>query len=313
RLNALTGSLESKNQQLESLVYMVSHDLKAPLVSIQGYLSLLDSECSASFNADGKFYLGRLRSNAEHLQGLIRQLLELSRAGRVTGRRERLEMTALIRDLSEVFSPMLARSRVQIEVQNPLPAVWGDPTQIRQLFLNLLDNSIKYMGDSSVRRVEVAGSETARDVEIIVSDTGIGIPAEMQERVFQVFQRLPGPAAAIPADAPDGGAEIPGVEKTEHAANNEIGNETGNEAGSVGAIEGSGVGLAIVRKIADAHGGRVWVQSAGSGRGSAFHVVLPQMAAAEAAEIQDRLPVSPESLQEFARAAGSWENEDHDQ
>ena len=235
RLNRLTHSLEDKNKQLESFVYMVSHDLKAPLVSIQGFLSLLEIECATELPEEGRFYLNRVRGNTEHLQRLIQQLLELSRVGRAGDLRERVDMDALAQEIKETMEPRLQPERITLEIVSPLPPVMAEPTQIRQLIVNLVDNSIKYMGASLERRIEIRSEVVPEGVEYVVTDTGMGIPEEMRERAFQMFQRLPNASSSI---------------------------------------EGSGMGLAIVRKIAEAHGGSAWVEANPGGTGSAFHILI---------------------------------------
>ena len=237
RLNVLTGTLEDKNKQLEAFVYMISHDLKAPLVSIQGFLSLLSEEYGPMLGEDGQFYLGRVRGNAEHLQRLIQQLLELSRIGRVERAKEWIDMDSVVDEIVESLAPRLRDAGIQLRLERPLPGIFGEPTQVREIVMNLLDNSIKYMGESLRREIALTAKSSAADVEFIVSDSGSGIAPEYRERVFQMFQRLPTP-------------------------------------GSV--VEGNGVGLAIVRKIVETHGGRVWVESEGVGKGSQFHFVLPK-------------------------------------
>lgn len=237
RLNTLTGTLEDKNKQLESFVYMISHDLKAPLVSIQGFLTLLVEDLGSEMGEDGRYYVERIRANTGHLQGLIQQLLELSRIGRVEGEKRWLELDEMVEEIERTVRPRLSSGVIELSVERPLPRIYGEPTQLRQLLFNLIDNAIKYMGASEKRRINIQGLRMEQGVELVISDTGVGIPEAMQERVFQMFHRV----------------STPGI-----------------------SIEGNGVGLAIVRKIAETQGGRAWVESAGEGRGAAFHIWLPQ-------------------------------------
>lgn len=181
----LLAELEAKNRELESFVYTVSHDLKAPLVSLDGFSSALQKEFER-----GKHYLERIQANVAHMDGLIRDLLELSRVGRVLGPIEEINVATLLTEIQEELAVELGKARAELVVQEPLPAVRADRSRIRQVFANLIDNAIKFRRDERPLRIEVGCQEERSFYRFHVADNGIGIAPQYHEQIFDPFRKL---------------------------------------------------------------------------------------------------------------------------
>lgn len=225
-------ALKEKNAELNSFVYTVSHDLKAPLVTIQGMASVLAEDHAAALDEQGRHYVRRIQANTQQMERLLLDLLALSRIGREARAPEAVSLADLVDEiLGELAEPLRTRG-IKASVGD-LGTLTGIRVQLEQVFRNLLSNAVKYIGDGPEPLIEV-GMETRDEVaECWVKDTGIGIAPEYHDKVFEIFQRL---------------KEV--------------------EA------EGTGVGLAIVKKIVEAGGGRVWVEST-RGAGTTFRFTWP--------------------------------------
>jgi signal transduction histidine kinase len=229
---AQAEALREKNSELDSFVYTVSHDLKAPLVTIQGMVDLVIADHGTGLDEDGRHYLGRIDANTKQMERLLLDLLALSRIGRAARPAEQVALADVVDDvLAELSEPVRTQS-IKVTVGD-LPAVWAVRTEMEQVVRNLLTNAVKYMGDTETPAIEVAAVTRGASVEIAVRDSGIGIDPAYHEKVFEIFQRL----KQVSAD-------------------------------------GTGVGLAIVKKIVERAGGRIWVESA-AGEGSTFRFTWP--------------------------------------
>src|SRR5581483_10370931 len=216
-LSLANEAIEQSKRELESFVYTASHDLKAPVVSLYGMASVLKEDYGDKLDEKGKHYLERLISNASFMEQLIADLLEFSRVGRREEKPEPLETEEIIKSvLDQCYASIQARS-VKITCAFPLPSIVFDRTRLTQVFLNLISNSIKFMGNQANPMVEIGGRKTERFVEFYVKDNGIGIDPQHHHLIFGVFQRL---------------KEVE--------------------------VEGTGIGLAAVKKIGDLAGGKVW-------------------------------------------------------
>jgi signal transduction histidine kinase len=224
--------LVQSNEELKRFVYALSHDLKTPLRSVSLFTEQLAEEVGDTLHGDAKTSLRFIREGALQAQEMIGRLLEYAMAAN----QNKVETTA---DLSHVLAEALgdlrnAARESKITITNgDLPVVQGDGASLRQLFLNLLANAIKYRREVSP---EIHVTARNADTEWIVSvrDNGIGIDAKYTSKVFELFERL-------------------------HSSKQ---------------YEGSGIGLAICRRIVQRHGGRIWVESE-LGNGSTFHFTLP--------------------------------------
>ena len=224
--------LESSNKELEQFSYIASHDLQEPLRVITSYLQLLEKRYKGNLDPDGDKYIGRVIEGAVRMRTLINDLLAYSRVGT---RGKPFEPV----DSGVVLEDVLSNLRIAIEgsggilTSDPLPKVSADPTQLGQLFQNLIGNAIKFRR-GEVLRIQISAERNGNEWIFSVRDNGIGIEREYADRIFGVFQRL----------------------------------HTRKE------YPGTGIGLAICKKIVERQGGRIWVESE-SGKGSTFFFIIP--------------------------------------
>jgi PAS domain S-box-containing protein len=233
RVAERTEQLEEALRALESFSYSVSHDLRAPLRAINGYATIIETDYSASLDDEGRRELERIRDNTQRMAQLIDDLLSFSRPGRHQLQHEVLDMEALVCAVFEEAVPPERRETVDFEVA-PLPAAWGDPAMLRQVWVNLLENALKFSRGRERPRIRVDGQAADGQVAYSVHDNGVGFDRQYGERLFQVFERL-------------------------HGSD----------------YEGTGIGLAICKRIVEAHGGRMWCASQ-PGAGSMFSFSLPE-------------------------------------
>ena len=186
----LLAEIAAKNQELESFVYTISHDLRAPLVSMDGFYSLLKRESQNQLGEQGQHYLERIRANVAHMNTLVTELLELSRIGRVVGPEEEIDVGVLLREIEEGLVLKLEQEGVEFIVQQPLPAVRGDRGRIRQVFANLIENAVKFRSLERGLRIEVGCEEERGFYRFHVRDNGIGILPQYQEQIFEPFRQL---------------------------------------------------------------------------------------------------------------------------
>ncbi len=241
-----TEELERSNGELQHFAYVVSHDLKAPLRAVQSFLTLLREGTRGQLDDKAEEYIYFVLDGAARMEGLIDALLDYARV-------ETRGRDPAPTDAEEVLARVLETLQFEIEacgaevIHDPLPTVLVDPVQLAQLFQNLIGNALKFSGDVSpcvhitvTQRSSSLGEdwEGASNVwRFAVRDNGIGIAPQHHERIFAVFQRL----------------------------------HTREE------YEGTGIGLAICKRIVERHGGRIWVESE-VGEGSTFYFTLPGVA-----------------------------------
>lgn len=233
-------ALETSNKEMQDFVFVASHDLQEPLRKIQSFGEFLDEEYGKNLDETGRGYIERMRSAASRMQRLINDLLSLTR---VTTKAQPFAPIELSQVLQEVLSDLETRIQekgAKVEA-GPLPALEADPTQMRQLFQNLLSNALKFQrpGVPPIMRISATvpgegSSEREGRCRIRVEDNGIGFDNKYAEQIFKVFERLHG--------------------RDEY--------------------EGTGIGLAICRKVVERHGGSI-VAEGFPGKGAAFTIVLP--------------------------------------
>jgi PAS domain S-box-containing protein len=229
------AELARKNSQLESYVHSVSHDLRSPLVSLLGFVRLLREDYGDVLGDQGRHFLDRVDQAGRTMEGLIHDLLELSRIGGTSEHKALVDPLPILRQLRAELKPRLEAQRIRLDFPDAMPLVLCDRTRLYQLFSNLVGNAVDHMGPREDARIEIGVTDAGNVHVIEVRDNGRGIDPAHHERIFEIFQSL-GPRA-------DGRAN-------------------------------SGVGLAIVKKIAETHGGTVWVESA-LGEGETYRVSLP--------------------------------------
>jgi len=235
--NAMTARVQASTQSQREFVANVSHELKTPLTSIQGFAqAILDG--TAESPESQKQAAGVIYNEAARMHRMVLSLLDLARldAGMATFKREPVDLNVLLQNVADKFSPQAQHAQVALSFQSTvLPVVTGDGDRLAQVFTNLVDNALKFTPQGGV--ISMRGEQTTSGVEITISDTGAGISPEVQAHIFDRFYQVD-PARA-------GGAQ-----------------------------HGAGLGLAIVREIVQAHSGKISVRST-LGQGSAFSVTLP--------------------------------------
>jgi len=199
---AQASALKAKNAELDTFVYSVSHDLKSPLVSIEGLSSVLLGEYGDRLDGDARNFLERIQANVQHLERLIADLLALSRIGREARPLEDVDLAEVVGAVLEELSVAVDARGVEV-VRGELARVRAIRAQMEQVIRNLLSNAVKYLGDTERPRVEIRTIERDDEIEGLVRDNGIGIDSAYHEKVFEMFQRLndvevPGTGLGLP-------------------------------------------------------------------------------------------------------------------
>jgi PAS domain S-box-containing protein len=212
--------LQSSNQELESFCYSVSHDLRTPLRAINGYARLLEQEYADRVDSDGARYLRTICSACNRMAQLIDDLLEFSRIGRQSLSRESVDMAASARKATTDALEGRTDPMPLVEI-GELPGTVGDRTLLHLVWLNLIDNAVKYSAGVNGARIRIDAERHEDEIVYSVSDNGVGFDMQYADKLFGVFQRL-------------------------HSSTD---------------YPGNGVGLAIAQRIIARHGGRIWANS----------------------------------------------------
>ena len=227
------SELARSNQELDDFAYIASHDLKEPLRGIHNYANFLLEDYADRLDADGRAKLETLTALARRMEALIDSLLEFSRVGRVELSNQETDLNALVRSTLESLQITLLEDRVEVRIPRPLPTVRCDQVRVREVFHNLIINAIKY-NDKPQKWVEIGWTSAGGRPELHVRDNGIGMLQKHHGAIFRMFKRLHG------RDKFGGG---------------------------------TGVGLTIVKKIVERHGGEIRVESS-VGAGTTFFFTL---------------------------------------
>jgi signal transduction histidine kinase len=230
----ISNEIRQRNKELDDFTYVVSHDLKEPLISVEGFSRILQSDYAGVIQPEGREFLDSIVSASTRMKGLIDDLLMLSRMSRPMEAFKMVPLKTIIEEIKSDMEFIIRQRKIRITVPDDLPSVYGNETQLKALFRNLIGNAIKF-NDKPDPVVEI-GFHNAENNSYLLSvrDNGIGIEPEFFEKIFVIFQRL-------------------------HPREQ---------------YEGSGAGLAIVKKIIERHRGRIWVESE-MGKGSTFFLTLP--------------------------------------
>jgi len=234
-LRTAEQELNQKKEELENFVYSVSHDLKSPIVSVQGYASLLNDDVYPQFDETHRHYFDRIVSNIALMQKMIQDLLELSRVGKLETEFTSEYSGEIISEALDEFYYQIEKRQIQIVTAKRYPRVRCQRKHLKLVFSNLLSNAIKFLGDKPNPRIEIGWSRQPSRFIFYVRDTGIGIPYKEQGRIFNVFYR----------------------------------------SQELKDIEGTGIGLTMVKKIVEFHNGQIWVESQPN-VGSTFYFTLPR-------------------------------------
>jgi signal transduction histidine kinase len=186
---AQAAVLEAKNKELDSFVYTVSHDLKSPLVSIRGMVDIVHEDDAARLGDDGRHALDRIRANVDRMARLIADLLIFSRAGREGRPRQAVRLPDVVDAILDELGGTIREHGITV-VRRDEATVWGIPSQLEQVFRNLIGNAVKFMGDTTAPAIEVRACGHGDMVECAVHDNGIGIDPAYHTKIFEMFQRL---------------------------------------------------------------------------------------------------------------------------
>lgn len=236
RVEQRTAALAAVNRELEAFNYSVSHDLRAPLRHIDGFVRLLEQRFADVLPQEGRRYLDVISSGSRRMGELIDALLALSRVGRATLQRRPVDVAQVVRT---AFADLEGQNPGPVElIVGSLPMVEGDPILLRQLFVNLLSNALKFTRPVAAPRIEVGVERHQEGSVFFVRDNGVGFDPTFASKLFGVFQRL----------------------------------HTDPQ------FEGTGIGLSIVQRIVERHGGRIWGEGR-LGQGATFYFTIPALEA----------------------------------
>lgn len=191
RLKNTIKELEKLNEELESYVNAISHDLKAPLRNLMGYVDALLEDYAEKLEGDARFYLERIEKLTEKMDSLINDLVEYSRISRYSFKAERVDVNNVVREAIEYLRDEIDAKQARIEISDIQP-VKGDRKLLFTAILNLISNAIKFVEDGVRPEVKIWGEKRDGRIRIYVKDNGIGIPREHHEKVFRIFERLHG-------------------------------------------------------------------------------------------------------------------------
>lgn len=181
--------IEARNKELDDFTYVVSHDLKEPLISVEGYAKIIRQEYSAGFDAAASEYMASILESCGHMKKLIEDLLQLSRVGKLAEHKERLSLSRMVEEVLEELRFTIRERKARVQVAPDLPEVVGVEQHMKIVFRNLISNALKFSGPA-VPEISIQAAVQGMAVEVSVSDNGIGIPAEFHEKIFMIFQRL---------------------------------------------------------------------------------------------------------------------------
>ena len=215
----LLKELEAKNRELEHFTYTVSHDLRSPLVTIQGFTNMLQQDLEENNQENAENDLKYIKNAATKMDGLLNDLLKLSRIGRIANPPEDVPFGEIAKGALEQTAEQIKSSGVAISVADDFPTVHVDRTRMEEVLVNLIGNSIKYRGEQPQPAIEIGHRAEGKETVFFVKDNGMGIDKSLHEKVFELFFRV-------------------------------------NTSG-----EGTGAGLAIVKRVIAVHRGRIWIES----------------------------------------------------
>jgi len=227
------AELGNRNAELERFTYTVSHDLRSPIVTIKGFVGMMNKDIQDGQSEKVFNDMKRISNAADKMETLLSDLLELSRVGRIVNPPEQIDLVKLAYDSLETVHGRIQAKNITTRVAGDLPIIYGDRARIGEVLENLIDNAAKYIGNQPNPIIEIGTRNDNSGNVIYVKDNGIGIESQFIERVFSLFEKLD-PTS-----------------------------------------EGTGIGLALIKRIIEIHGGKIWVESEGRGKGSMFCFTIP--------------------------------------
>ena len=232
-LKRALAELEKRNAELERFNYTLSHELKTPLVTMRGFLGYLENSIAKGNWERIRTDMARIDKAAEKLYTMINELLELSRIGRIINPPKDVPFEGIVQAGLDTAEAILKNHNIQVHVQPNLPIVRVDSTRLTEVIQNLIENSVKYMGNQPNPQIHIGVRFEKDEPVFFFCDNGIGIDPEYHERVFNIFEKLDPQS------------------------------------------DGTGIGLTLTKRIIETHGGRIWVESDGKGKGTTFCFTLP--------------------------------------
>jgi PAS domain S-box-containing protein len=224
--------LRERNEELNRFIYAVSHDLRSPLVTIQTFQGHLEQDIRSHDAARVETDLGYIQTAADKMSRLLDEIRNLSRVGRISNPSVESPLQAIVKEALDLVAGRITTRGVRVVVTEEPVVLYGDRTRFVEVFQNLVDNAVKFMGDQESPRIEIGVEQAGGEITLYVRDNGIGISQGLRPLVFGLFRQLD-PAS-----------------------------------------EGEGLGLALVKRIVEVHGGRIWVESDGPGKGATFRFTL---------------------------------------
>jgi signal transduction histidine kinase len=240
RVRERTRQLEEANRELESFSYSVSHDLRAPLRHIAGFTDMMEKRIGPALDETSKRYMAVVMDAVARAGSLVDDLLAFSRMARADLMETQVDIAILVQEIVREFEDETGQRQITWKISPELPTVHADPSMLRQVWRNLISNAVKYSRQSAQPAIEIGanpdhpGVDGHEDVVFYVRDNGVGFDMKYADKLFGVFQRL-------------------------HRSDE---------------FEGTGIGLANVRRIIQRHGGRAWAKAA-PGQGATFYFSLP--------------------------------------
>lgn len=222
-----------KNNEIQQFIYTVSHDLRSPLVTIKTFIGYLEQDLANANQQQITDDVQFIRKAAGKMEILLNELLAMSRVGHPLVEHSETTFRQMAEEALSAVAGQLSEKKVEVHVVDMDIQLYGNPPRLTQIWQNLLDNAIKYMGDQPAPFITIGAEYKFNDVVFYICDNGIGIAPENLDKIFNIFEKL------------------------------------GQESGGVG------MGLAMVRRIVELNGGRIWVESRGPGFGSCFRFTLP--------------------------------------
>jgi hypothetical protein len=233
-LETANRELEAANKDLEAFSFSVSHDLRAPLKTIDGYFRIIEEKLHGNLDESSRRFFAAVHDTAERMGRLIDDLLAFARLGRQPLSKQPVSVSALVRQVLEEQRKELGKRPIELRVGD-LPDAVGDPALLKQVWVNLLSNAFKFTRNKEPARVEVGCEQIAGRRTYFIRDNGVGFDMRHAEKLFESFLRLHGAAE----------------------------------------FEGTGVGLSIVHRVIQRHGGRIWAE-AEAGKGATFYFTLQE-------------------------------------
>jgi signal transduction histidine kinase len=247
RVKERTAELRERNESLQEFCYSIAHDLQAPLRAVNGFTTLLQEDYGDKLDEVGQHYASRVVTSVKRMQQLVKDLLAYGQITHAEIGSERVDLDLQIANVLKELEGEIETRRAEVVVESTLPEVQGNSTLIGQVLMNLLSNALKFVVPGEIPRIRIFWEASQERVRVWIEDNGIGISPAQQARIFQVFERL---------------------------------------HNTTSPYQGTGIGLAIVRKAMERMNGRVGVESK-SGAGSRFWIEFPPPTATNDTEFQN--------------------------